>query len=204
MNIDECDEVIFEYWDVAEPDQPEWLNYYRTIVVGALRQCAGYAGSVFLKEEPAVRPGPRRVVGPHFGSRLLGVRTNAAVNLSNLLQHEYTYLVVHFMREKNPSLLHEFFEGWKRMVPDWREQLSVGDEDTGNDLWLNHLNSIYVAATEDREPGDREESRRASIVMSRQLFGIVNNHWDVMYDVAAYDEAAEPGSTDEVGVLSGS
>jgi len=190
MQVDGCEEVIFEYWDVAEPHQPQWLEYYRTVVVGALRKCRGYGGSVFLKEEPSVRPGPRRVIGPHFGSRLLGVRTNAAVNLSNLLQHEYSYLVIHFMREKNPALLGEFFEGWKRMVPDWQEWIGDDEEDTGNDLWLNHLNSIYVAATEDGDPGDRDESRRASMLMSRQLFGIVNNHWDVMYDIVGTEEPA--------------
>ena len=51
------------------------------------------------------------------------------------------------------------------MVPDWQEWIGDDEEDTGNDLWLNHLNSIYVAATEDGDLGDRDESRRASILM---------------------------------------
>jgi hypothetical protein len=101
---------------------------------------------------------------------------------------------MHFMHEKNPMLLNEFFEGWKRMVPDWKEQLEDGERDTGNDLWLNHLNSIYVAATEDGRPGEVSESQQASVVMSRQLFGLVGNHWDVMYEQICSESPTEGAS----------
>ena len=188
MDVTQAEEVIFEYWDVPEENRQRWLDYYTQVVVGALRQCRGYGGTVFLREQASVRPGPRRVVGPHFGSRLLGVRTNAAVNLSNLLQHEYTFLAIHFMTEKNPTLLGEFFEGWKRMVPEWRELNADEEADTGNPLWLNHLNSIYVAATDEATSPETEENQQASVVMSRQLFGIVDNHWDVMYDLVTSTE----------------
>lgn len=178
MGTFDCERLYMEFWDVPEESAAEWLDYYDNVIIKTLRHVNGYGGSMIFRQTPPYGGGVERVINNHWGIRTLGARTNASINLGALLQHEYTYMVLLFMREFNPEIMPEFFDGFKAAVADWREKYPGWEDDPGAD-WLD---AAYLAKY--FETGsNREDAKRIVDLMSRDFFSLSGNHWDMSYDM---------------------
>ena len=170
--------LYMEFWDVPAEHEARWVDYYDTVVIESLRHVGGYAGSMVYKQTPPYGDGPTRVIGSHWGIRHLGVRTNFQINLGALLQHEYTHLVLLFMHELNPSIMPEFFEGFKKVAADWKERHLDWEDQPGAE-WLD---APYLSQYFEQE-GNRESTKKIVDLMSQDFFTLSNNHWDLSFDL---------------------
>lgn len=191
MSYFECERLYIEFWDVPEENEKLWIEYYDNVVIPALKHVEGFAGSMIFRQAPPYSGGPERVVSPHWGVRTLGVRTDAAINLGALLQHEYRFIVLLFMKQFNINVLPEFLEGWKKVVTDWKQKYP-GWRDSEGANWLDapYLEN-YLAAE-----GKREEAIRVVDIMSRDFFSLAANHWDSTFDAVLSRVPMSSGSAD--------
>lgn len=175
----ECEKLWMEFWDVPPESEERWLDYYENVVIAALQNVQAYGGSMIFRKGVDGR-GPDdvdRVIRPHWGVRTLGVRTNASINLGALLQHEYTFMVMLFMK-RDVNLLPEFFDGVKQIDADWRDRYPEWQDDPGA-AWLPHpWLDDYFRTGETVE----QDTRRVVDLMSRDFFSLANNHWDMGFD----------------------
>lgn len=144
--------IFLEYWDVSKENEERWYAYYNDFVIGAYHACRGYMGSMIVRRGPWWDQ-PRKAIHEHFGLRTRGIRTNTSINMSALIQHEYTYAVINvFTAELEISRIIDDWTGaWEQLQPDWRE----------------------------RHP-DTDDPHEA---LSRDFFALADNHWDVTYDI---------------------
>lgn len=168
MTVDEAAvmTVFAEYWSVSPGHEESWRAYFETVIVPANASCGGYLGCSIMRRSAWWRDpeaGARRVLQPHFGLRLGGQRTSVSVNLSALLQHEYTFLAIHeWSQSPSGTFLDDWLAAWERLRPDWR-----------------------------RDHADVDDPMEA---LSREFFSLVDNHWDVTYEVVGSVGRPDPGA----------
>ena len=154
--------VIVEYWSVSEENMDRFRYFYDNIFLNCLTHASGYSGTIVQERSYAVTDRiigggdgtePRRVVAPHPFLHQLGVRTDAMIDFDALLQHEYNVVATH--------LLH-------------------------STATLETLFPQFVEGYQAVQPNWREEHPNVETVedaIVEDFFSIVDNHWDVFYDV---------------------
>ena len=153
--------AIVEYWSVSDENMDRWRYFYDNIFLNALTHADGYSGTLVIERSDealerilGLPAGPRRVIAPHPFLHQLGVRTDAMIDFDAMLVHEYDVVAVHLLHDKST---------------------------------LETLFPQFVEGYEAIQPNWREEHPDAEEVTDaiiQDFFSIVDNHWDVFYDVA--------------------
>ena len=188
----DCERLYMEFWDVPDEHAAAWIDYYDNVIIGSLRHVHGYGGTMIFRKPPNPEGAPERVINTHWGIRTLDMRSNVSINLGSLLQHEYTFVVLLFMRKFNIEIMPEFFEGFKLAVADWREKYPDWSDDPGAP-WTD---AGYLAKYFESHSA-KQDAERIVDLMSRDFFALSGNHWDMSYDMvlSRFPWDPEPGGS---------
>lgn len=156
MQIRSVSKVVFaEYWDVSAANQQEWQAYFEKIIVAANRGCDGYLGCTLMRRSAWWRDAS---AGPRKAIQPhFGLRLGGSRTQTSV---NFAALIQH---EYTFLAVHE----WSG---------AIGDD----------FLSQWMAAWEALRPDWREahpDTDDPEEALSREFFSLVDNHWDVTYDV---------------------
>lgn len=109
-----------EYWDVPATGEARFLDYQTRVWLPALRRLPGYGHSELLRRPPA-EGGYRPVLQAVPGALTRGIQTGVAVNFSEVMQHEYTLLLLHYWLRLPEDLSVAQTAAWEAERPGWRQ-----------------------------------------------------------------------------------
>ena len=147
--------VFAEYWDVSAVNEVAWRDYFENVIVPANRQCVGYLGCKLMRRSAWWRD---LEDGPRKALQPhFGLRLGGVRTRTSI---NFSALLQHeytflAVHEFSASIPASFLEDW---MAAWER-----------------LRPDWRSA----HPGVDEPEE----ALSREFFSLVDNHWDVTYDV---------------------
>jgi hypothetical protein len=149
------DHVFAEYWDVSPENQAAWRDYFENVIVAANQQCRGYAGCTIVQRSGWWRD---TSAGPRKA-----LQPHFGLRVGGLRVNTSINFGALLQHEYTFLALHMFDAPPQ---PDYLAEWTAAWERLQPD-WR------------DRHP-DTDDPVEA---LSRDFFSLVDNHWDVTYEV---------------------
>ena len=149
--------VFAEYWDVSVANEPAWRDYFENIIVPANSRCEGYLGCKLMRRSPWWRD-------PDGGPRK-ALQPHFGLRLGGVRTRTSINFSALLQHEYTYLAVHEFAGA---IPADFL------------DRWMDAWEDLRPTWRVDHPGVDEAEE-----ALSREFFALVDNHWDVTYDVVA-------------------